>query len=46
MQPFRVEIPQADLDDLRRRPAAVRRPVGLPEDVEDLQAFGRQVKKP
>ncbi|WP_194919787.1 epoxide hydrolase family protein [Catenulispora rubra] len=31
MQPFRVEIPQADLDDLRRRLAAVRWPVGLPE---------------
>jgi epoxide hydrolase len=31
MQPFRIEIPQADLDDLRRRLAAVRWPAGLPE---------------
>ena len=26
MQPFRVEIPQADLDDLKRRLAATRWP--------------------
>ncbi|WIX84512.1 epoxide hydrolase family protein [Amycolatopsis sp. DG1A-15b] len=31
MQPFRVEIPQAQLDDLARRLADTRWPVGLPE---------------
>jgi len=31
MQPFRVEIPQAQLDDLARRLAETRWPVGLPE---------------
>jgi pimeloyl-ACP methyl ester carboxylesterase len=31
MQPFRVDIPQADLDDLKRRIAETRWPVGLPE---------------
>ncbi|WP_254548663.1 epoxide hydrolase family protein [Catellatospora tritici] len=31
MQPFRVDIPQSALDDLRRRLADTRWPVGLPE---------------
>lgn len=31
MQPFRVDIPQADLDDLRRRLSGIRWPEGLPE---------------
>lgn len=32
MRPFRIAIPQADLDDLRRRLAATRWPAGLPAD--------------
>ena len=31
MQPFRVEIPQASLDDLRRRLADTRWPRDLPD---------------
>lgn len=32
MQPFRVNIPQEALDDLRQRLAGTRWPIGLPED--------------
>lgn len=31
MPPFLIDIPQADLDDLRRRPAYTRWPENLPE---------------
>lgn len=31
MRPFRIEVPQSDLDDLRDRLAATRWPSGLPE---------------
>jgi microsomal epoxide hydrolase len=30
MEPFRIDIPQADVDDLRRRLAATRWPAELP----------------